>query len=80
VTDDDSLYDSDRKERETYEHRLTGKQIFARKRAGGSMEDGDEDEEDAADLVDISQYDREDRVDEEEEKDQGVLLADSDSD
>ena len=70
---------AERKERETYEHRLTGRQIFETKRLGPSAEE--ELEEDEAAEVDYSQYDREDREDDEEDvKEQGVLLADSDSD
>lgn len=71
---------TERKEKEAYEQRLTGRQIFQTKRMGGTVED--EDEEDEAAEVDYSQYDRENRSDNEDEKtkEDGVLLADSDSD
>ncbi|KAK9896677.1 RWD-domain-containing protein [Cystobasidium minutum MCA 4210] len=74
-----ALPPKERKERETYEHRLTGRQIFETKRLGPSA--GDEDlEEDEAAEVDYSQYDREHREDDEDDKEEGILLADSDSD
>lgn len=71
---------TERKEREAYEQRLTGRQIFQSKRMGGTVED--EVDEDEAAEVDYSQYDRENRSDNDEDanKDDGVLLADSDSD
>lgn len=70
----------ERKEREAYEQRLTGRQIFQSKRMGGTV-DEEVDEDEAAE-VDYSQYDRENRSDNEDDgnKDDGVLLADSDSD
>lgn len=72
-------YYTERKEKETYEHRLTGRQIFETKRLGPSAED--ELEEDEAAEVDYSQFDRDHRSDDEEDvKEEGILLADSDSD
>lgn len=77
-----NLFAAERKEREAYENRLTGRAIFERKRlAPGEVED--EEEEDGVDVLDISKYDREarDRERQEreaEEQDRGFMSDASD--
>lgn len=73
-----SYYLAERKERETYEQRLSGRQIFEHKRYKSDGQE--EDEDDAADEVDYSKYDRDENRDVVDDKEEGILLADSDSD
>lgn len=74
---------SERKERENFENRLTGRAIFERKRLA-LAESEESEEEDGADVLDISKYDREARDREreqserEEDQDRGFMSDASD--
>lgn len=71
-------YSKERKEREQFVSRLTGKQIYEQRRTGTTAGPAEEDvEEEDAQMVDWTQYERE-QPREEEEEDHGLVYSDSD--
>lgn len=66
----------ERREKEAFNQRPTGKQIFLQKKAGSVEEIVGEDDD--AQEVDYSQYEREERHSDAEEEEGGIVLSDSD--
>lgn len=69
-----ALPPKERKERQAYMDRLTGRQIYEKKRG---LLDEEEEEEEGVEAIDISKFEREERTEEEEEE-HGLLYSDSD--
>lgn len=73
-----ALPPKERKEREQFQSRLTGKQIYELRRTGTTGGDEDAEEEDAQ-MVDWSQYERDQQGrEEDQEEDHGLVYSDSD--
>ena len=71
------LQPKERKERETFISRLTGRQIFETKRSTAD----DEEDEEGAQLIDLSKYDRQEEdaaLDQEDDAENGIIYSDSD--
>jgi len=66
----------ERREKEQFVQRLTGKQIYAQRRLGSTADDEEEDE--GAQEVDISKYEREQNRRDEEDEENGLVYSDSD--